>query len=155
MKSHPLTLKIPPLALVVIFAVLMFIASALAGGSLELTLYRAVGIGVTLLLACYFCLAGVLAFRKAQTTVNPMSPESSSQLVNTGVYRLSRNPMYVGFVFILICWATYLGHTFLMLFIPAFMLYMNKFQISAEEQALGKIFGQEYQTYMATVRRWL
>ncbi|GLX85808.1 membrane protein [Thalassotalea loyana] len=155
MKPHFLTLKIPPVALVIIVAVLMLTTSFLAGGAIELTLYRVVGIAVTLLLATYFCLAGVLAFRKAQTTVNPMAPESSSQLVDTGVYRISRNPMYVGFVFLLCSLATYLGHTFLIAFIPAFMLYMNKFQIIAEEQALGKIFGESYSSYLLRVRRWL
>lgn len=155
MNTQFLMLKIPPLLLVAIFAVVMFITTMFAGGAIELTLYRKVGIAITLILACYFSLAGVLAFKKAQTTVNPMSPETSAKLVDTGVYRISRNPMYVGFVMCLISFSTYLGHTFLFLFIPAFMLYMNKFQISAEEQALTKLFGENYTQYLGRVRRWL
>jgi len=153
--AHFLTLKIPPVALVAIFAVAMILSAKLVGGAIEITLYRQVGIVVTLMFAAYFALAGVLAFKKAKTTVNPMKPDESSELVNHGVYRISRNPMYVGFVFILISLATYLGHTFLSLFIFGFIAYMNVFQIKPEERALEEIFGQAYLDYLKQVRRWL
>jgi protein-S-isoprenylcysteine O-methyltransferase Ste14 len=100
-------------------------------------------------------LAGGAAFRQAQTTVNPMTPEASSSVVTTGVYRWSRNPMYLGFLFVLAGWGVYLGSAAALLFLPAFVLYMNRFQIAPEERALQAKFGASYTGYMRRVRRWL
>lgn len=57
-----------------------------------------------------FGLAGVVAFRKAKTTTNPVEPSATSALVISGVYRLSRNPMYVGLLLMLLGWAIFLAH---------------------------------------------
>jgi protein-S-isoprenylcysteine O-methyltransferase Ste14 len=107
------------------------------------------GVGILLILA------GVYAFQKAKTTVNPTKPAAASSVVTSGVYRLSRNPMYVGFLLALIGWATFLSHTLPFLLLPAFVAYMNRFQISPEERALSAKFGDEYETYKQAVRRWL
>lgn len=103
-----------------------------------------------------FDLAGLLAFRASRTTVNPLRPERASALVTRGVYRITRNPMYVGMVFLLLAWGVYLAHWPALLLGPVvYMLYLNRFQIAPEERALLGLFGEEYRTYMARVRRWL
>jgi protein-S-isoprenylcysteine O-methyltransferase Ste14 len=98
---------------------------------------------------------GVVSFRRAGTTVNPLTPEASSTLVRAGVYTLTRNPMYLGFLMLLLGWAIYMSNAFALLFVPVFVVYMNRFQIEPEEKALGSRFGQAFVTYTTCVRRWL
>ncbi len=100
-------------------------------------------------------LAGVLSFRRANTTVDPTQPEASTTVVTSGIYRFSRNPMYVGLLLVLLGWACYLANPWCWLILPAFVLYMNHFQIIPEEQALAAKFGEAYHTYRQRVRRWL
>jgi protein-S-isoprenylcysteine O-methyltransferase Ste14 len=97
----------------------------------------------------------MLSFWKVHTTVNPMKPSSTSSLVTSGIYHFTRNPMYLGLLFILIGWALYLANVLAFLFLPAFILYMNRFQIEPEERALTALFGQEFFEYASRVRRWL
>src|SRR6185436_8035975 len=103
----------------------------------------------------FFSIGGFVAFRRARTTVNPMKPESASSLVASGVYRITRNPMYVGLVLVLVAWATFLAAPLALLGPLAFVLYIGRFQIAPEEVALTKRFGTEYADYKAKVRRWL
>jgi protein-S-isoprenylcysteine O-methyltransferase Ste14 len=98
---------------------------------------------------------GVIAFRRARTTVNPLKPESASSLVTSGVYRFTRNPMYVGMGLVLIAWAFLLSSAMALLGPVVFVLYMNRFQIEPEERALAIRFGDAFLNYRATVRRWL
>ena len=91
----------------------------------------------------------------ASTTVDPTVPEKASTLINQGVYRLTRNPMYVGFACFLIGWAGYLADPLAFLLVPVFIWYLTQFQIKPEEQALSQLFGEEYQHYCQQVRRWL
>lgn len=100
-------------------------------------------------------LLAVVAFRKAKTTVNPTKPGTTSAMVTSGIYRLSRNPMYVGFLLALTGWAAFLSHILAFAFLPAFVAYMNRFQISPEERALSANFGSQFATYRQAVRRWL
>jgi protein-S-isoprenylcysteine O-methyltransferase Ste14 len=150
-----LELKVPPLVLVLILAGAMWFA-AMQLPSLAITLPWRHGLAVTISsVGILFILAGVYAFQKAKTTVNPTKPAAASSVVTSGVYRFSRNPMYVGFLLALIGWAIILSHTLPFLFLPAFAAYMNRFQISPEERALSAKFGDEYETYKQAVRRWL
>lgn len=100
-------------------------------------------------------LAGVAAFRRHRTTVNPFTPERSSSVVDTGIYRFSRNPMYLGLLLGLLGWGVFLGNWVSVLLLPAFVAYMNRFQIRAEERALAARFGPQYLEYSRSVRRWL
>jgi len=95
------------------------------------------------------------SFQKAKTTFNPLKPDAASSLVASGIYRVSRNPMYVGFLLVLTGWAMWLSHPLPFLFLPIFVGYMNRFQISPEERVLSAKFGEEYDTYKQSVRRWL
>jgi protein-S-isoprenylcysteine O-methyltransferase Ste14 len=87
--------------------------------------------------------------------VNPTQPETSSTIVTSGIYRWSRNPMYAGFLLILAGWAVQLASIAAVLLLPAFVLYMNRYQIQPEERALTDKFGAEYLSYRRRVRRWL
>ncbi len=102
-----------------------------------------------------FNIAGVAGFRRARTTVNPLKPHTASTLVRSGVYRLSRNPMYVGVLLLLVAWAVYLSALWVWLGVLTFYLYIDRFQIAAEERALTARFGVDYEAYCARVRRWL
>ena len=98
---------------------------------------------------------GLLAFLRQRTTVNPLRPENASALVTGGVYRFTRNPMYVGMGLLLSAWAVNLSSLWPFLGPIAFVLYMNRFQIAPEERALSARFGAEWSAYAARVRRWL
>src|SRR5664279_3386787 len=88
-----------------------------------------------------FSVGGVIAFRRAKTTVNPMKPEAASSLVSSGVYRATRNPMYVGLLLVLVAWAVFLS-SFLALLGPlAFIACIGRFQITPEERVLSALFG--------------
>jgi protein-S-isoprenylcysteine O-methyltransferase Ste14 len=150
-----LELKVPPVPLAAVFAAAMFGVSLVAPAATFVIPGR---IGITIglaLLATVIALAGVVAFRANKTTVNPLNPGAASAVVSSGVYRFSRNPMYLGFLLALAAWAVYLSNALAALFLPAFVAYMNRFQIKAEERALLAKFGPAFSQYMAAVRRWV
>jgi len=104
--------------------------------------------------AC-IALLGVLEFRSAGTTVDPRTPNESESLVVKGVYRFTRNPMYLGFLLMLVAWGLFLGSVFAALLLPLFIVYMNRFQILPEERHMRALFGEAYNRYASQVRRWL
>ena len=114
------------------------------------------------LLASIFIVAGLAidlvsigAFRKAKTTVTPLAPEKASSLVVTGLYRYTRNPMYLGMLFILTGVAIWLGSLLNVIVLIAFVAYITVFQIMPEEARLSQVFGADYERYRTRVRRWL
>lgn len=111
--------------------------------------------GALVLVGGAFDVAGLMAFRASRTTVNPLRPERSSALVTGGVYRLTRNPMYVGMACLLLAWAVYLGSAWALSGPVLFVFYITRFQIQPEERALRRLFGPAYEAYAARVRRWL
>ena len=100
-------------------------------------------------------LAGLLAFRRHRTTVNPLAPQNSSTVVQDGIYRYSRNPMYLGMALLLTAWAVWLAQPACLLVLPLFVAYITRFQILPEERILLARFGAPYQDYLRRVRRWL
>ena len=100
-------------------------------------------------------LAGVVRFRKVKTTIDPLNPEKAKQLVVGGVFYLSRNPMYLGMLLIAIAWAIYLANPWSILGVIGFVLFIKRFQITPEERAMDKLFGDQYAKYKVSVRRWL
>lgn len=111
--------------------------------------------GALLVLAVVIDLSAILAFHRAQTTVNPLSPHKASAIVESGPYRFSRNPMYLGMALILTAWGCWLGQPLNLLLILGFVGYLTRFQIKPEEAILGEKFGQPYQSYLGRVRRWI
>jgi protein-S-isoprenylcysteine O-methyltransferase Ste14 len=150
-----LELKIPPLLLAAGIALAMWLLSSLVpavpvSSNVSLALATVVG-----LLGIAFSAAGSLAFQRNKTTVNPLHPENASSLVTTGVYRVSRNPMYVGMMLGLLAWAIGLSSPVALAGPVAFIMYINRFQIEPEERALAAKFGKDFAAYRASVRRWL
>ena len=94
-------------------------------------------------------------FLRSRTTINPLKPASASALVTGGIYRFTRNPMYLGLATLLFAWAIYLGNLAALAGMPLFILYMNRFQIAPEERALEARFGADYVAYRTRVRRWV
>jgi len=150
-----LELKIPPPAVAALMAVAMWGISALTPLIEASALVRAVAAVLIALAGGVFSIAGIVSFRAARTTINSMKPETTTSLVCSGIYRLTRNPMYLGLLFVLVAWAVFLSSAWALLGPLAFVLYINRFQIAPEERALSAMFGTEYSAYKSTVRRWL
>lgn len=147
--------RIPPPLVMLIVAALMWLAARwlppapldFAGRTGLALLLAAAGLGVAI--------AGALAFRRARTTLNPLRPDSASALVTAGIFRYSRNPMYLGDLLLLLGWGVYLGSLPALLLAAAFVLWMDRWQIRAEEAALAARFGAAYEDYRRRVRRWI
>jgi protein-S-isoprenylcysteine O-methyltransferase Ste14 len=110
---------------------------------------------VLTVLGAAVALGGVLSFRRARTTVNPLKPETSAVLVSTGVYSFTRNPMYLGMALVLLAWAVYLASVWSLLGPLLFALFITRFQIVPEERVLDRLFGTSFAAYKKRVRRWL
>ena len=150
-----LELKLPPLVQLLLAGAAMWLLSRVAP---QFSFAVAGSWIIAVSLACLglvIGLAGVLAFRSARTTVDPRFPDKASAIVTVGVYRWTRNPMYLGLVCILSGWGVFLGNFLSLACLPAFVLYMNRFQIGPEERAMDSIFGSEYSAYKSSVRRWI
>lgn len=150
-----LELKVPPPIVALLVAAAMWgisLATPLADVPTRIRLVVAI---VIALIGVATAISGVTAFRRAKTTVNPLKPETSSSLVTSGIYRLTRNPMYVGLALVLLAWAVFLSSVWALLGVLVFVLLMNRFQIAPEERVLLGIFGDTYSAYQAKVRRWL
>ena len=146
---------VPPVAALLCVAVPMWLVARFAPAlAVELPGRRAVAL-VLALVGAAVALAGVAEFRRARTTVNPLRPERASALVVSGIFRWTRNPMYLGLAIVLLGWAWYLAHPLAALGVPAFVAWMNRSQIPREERALEQLFGAEFVRYKSRVRRWL
>ena len=147
--------KIPPPVVGALVAAAMWSVSALGPQFPIATGPKYAAAAILVVAGVAFDLLGLLAFRAARTTVNPLKPERASAMVTGGVYRVSRNPMYVGMALLLLAWAVYLSAPLPFAGPLIFVLYITRFQIQSEERVLERIFGEEYSAYAARVRRWL
>lgn len=150
-----LELKVPPVAVVAVIAVFMWAASRFftvasfpfQGAAIVAFAVALIGGGIAV--------AGVFAFKRHSTTVNPMKPETTESVVTAGIYGVTRNPMYLGLAIVLVGWAVYLANLAALLMVPVFVAYMTRFQIRPEERALLAKFGSDFAAYVASVRRWI
>ena len=153
--NNSLELKInPPLQMLISVALMYGIAHTLPLSAM-LQEHKWSLVGICLVIGLLFNITGGVSFRSEQTTGNPSKPETTSSLVTSGIYRFTRNPMYVGLLFLLLAWGIYLGSFFSMLVIPLFQQYMTRFQIIPEERALETLFTDQFPHYRSQVRRWL
>lgn len=94
-------------------------------------------------------------FKKSETTVNPMKPETSTKLVTSGIFRYTRNPMYLGLASILLASCFYFSSLLgIIIYVPLFIFYITVFQIIPEEESMKSLFNDEYLDYCSKVRRW-
>lgn len=150
-----LELKIPPPVVALILALLMW---GLSRGLPTPDADPVVRLSMALLLAitgAYFDLSGLYAFRRARTTINPLKPSATSALVQSGVYRITRNPMYLGMACLLGGWTAYLWSPWALLGPVLFIAYITRFQITPEERTMAAKFGDEFEAYRRRVRRWI
>ncbi|MEO7648578.1 MAG: isoprenylcysteine carboxylmethyltransferase family protein [Gemmatimonadaceae bacterium] len=153
--TRQLELRVPPAAVTLIAALLMWLGAGTFSFGWSPTAARSIIALAFALVGALIIGAGIFEFRRARTTVSPMRPEGASSLIVTGIYRVSRNPMYLGFAIVLCAWAIYLSNPLSLLGVVAFVAYMNRFQIIPEETALRALFGHDFERYATQVRRWL
>lgn len=96
---------------------------------------------------------GMVTFRRARTAVIPH--HAASQLVASGPYRFTRNPMYVGLTIVYIGGAVVLNSAWPLILLPVVLILLAHFVVVREEQYLSDAFGDEYAAYRSRVRRWL
>jgi protein-S-isoprenylcysteine O-methyltransferase Ste14 len=147
--------KIPPPVVGVLVAAAMWGVSVIGPQFPIAPEARYVAAAILAVAGAAFDLLGLVAFRASRTTINPLKPARATVLVTEGVYRVTRNPMYVGLGFFLLAWAVYLSALLPFAGLAIYVLYITRFQIQPEERVLMGIFGAEFSAYAARVRRWL
>lgn len=152
---HDLELKVPPIAVALTAAALMWVLAATTP-AFDFQIPGAFPIfPILAFIGGMIAVSGIMSFRRSKTTVNPMKPDEATSLVTSGIYRITRNPMYLGLLFILLGWGAFLENVLAFVPVPVFVLYLTRFQIIPEERFLTVIFGEAYTAYCAQVRRWL
>lgn len=144
----------PPLVALVLAAGMWGVAKVAPPLGLEFAIRAPIAVAIAMA-GLAFDFSGLLAFLRSKTTVNPLKPERASALVTGGVYRFTRNPMYVGMLLFLFAWGVYLDCLLAFIGPVLFVLYMNRFQIGPEERVLREKFGAPFEAYMGRVGRWL
>ena len=150
-----MALKIPPLLQLIICILLIWLLSELLPVVAMDNLLRHSLAGTLAGLAFAIAAAGIISFHMAGTTVDPRYPEKASMLVTNGIYKLTRNPMYLALTLLLTGYCIYLGTAFGLFIVAAFIHHITKFQIIPEEEALERQFGEAFLDYKARVRRWI
>ena len=148
-------LIIPPAVQLIISAILMWIISIYADNFRFIFKYNNELTLLFLILGGTIIVFGIVAFRKAETTITPLHLNKTSSLVTVGIYQYTRNPMYFGLLLILFSIAFYLQNLASIFVLPIYIWFISKYQIMPEEEALYKLFGQEYKNYQNKIRRWI
>lgn len=154
-RSRSLEHKLPPPAIAVLAACLMYLLARFPPQLALPAALKLASAGLLALTGLSVAALGILAFRRHATTVNPLQPDKATALVTDGIYRFTRNPMYLGMALLLSAWALYLSALWAFAGPIVFVLYISRFQIQPEERALAGLFGREYADYAGRVRRWL
>jgi protein-S-isoprenylcysteine O-methyltransferase Ste14 len=145
--------KIPPPIVTLTFGLLIYFTKSLfpafTNGLLSILSLLSLLIGLSILISA------VSSFKKQQTTVNPISIEKASSLVVTGIFKYSRNPMYLGMVLILLSISFKFNLIGGIALAMLFAGYITKFQIIPEEIVMNKLFGDEFEKYKNKTRRWI
>lgn len=150
-----LEMKIPPAMLMAALALPMWFTPSIAPSLSFWFQWQSAAMWLVTIPGVLISLAGAAAFRREGTTVDPTRPEMASSLVVTGIYRFSRNPMYLGFLLVLAGWGIHVSNLLAFAALPVFVAYLTRFQIIPEERALLSLFGSAYSDYQRSVRRWL
>ena len=146
-------IKIPPPLIVLVLIVSIYFSSK----KIDL-----INIPLQLEISIFILSAGilifvnpVLQFIKSKTTVNPIQFEEVNKLVTSGIFKYSRNPMYLGMLMIVLSASIFYLNIYSILTPLLFILWINKFQIKREEEFLIEKFGDEYLSYKKKTRRWI
>ena len=147
--------RLPPPILAAVLAVVMGVAAWGAPATQVPAVVRFTLAGVFAVIGLACAAPAFRAFSRARTTINPVDIEAASALVTDGIYRYTRNPMYVALSALLAAWAAYLGLAWAFLGPVIFVAFITRFQIIPEERVLQAKFGAAYADYRARVRRWV
>jgi protein-S-isoprenylcysteine O-methyltransferase Ste14 len=150
-----LELKVPPPVVALLIAAGMYLISRVTSSISLLFAWRACAAAVMVLVGVALAISGSAAFKRNDTNINPLHPERTSSLVVSGVFRFTRNPMYLGLLVNLLGLSVLFGSAFALLGPLCFFLYIARFQIAPEEKMLRAKFGEAYSDYVSKVRRWL
>ncbi|WEN13963.1 isoprenylcysteine carboxylmethyltransferase family protein [Rhodanobacter sp. AS-Z3] len=150
-----LELKIPPPVIALSCMALAWLLAQLTPGWTFVMPARIVIAVILALAGMALALAGFFAFRRARTTPNPHTPEKATTIVQSGPYRFTRNPMYLGLALVLLGVCAYLANPLTLVTVVVFIAYLTRFQVMPEERVLLATFGEPYQQYTRSVSRWL
>jgi protein-S-isoprenylcysteine O-methyltransferase Ste14 len=145
--------KIPPPVVTLVFGLSIYFSREIFQ-AVEIKYSSYIGI-LLLVLGLAILISAVRLFRKDKTTVNPLNPEQATKLVTDGIFKYSRNPMYLGMVFILSSMAVFFNLIGGIILIALFCIYITKFQIIPEEKAMSNLFSQDFNKYKQATRRWI
>ncbi len=144
----------PPVVFLVVAAAMWAVDRVLPFARINSALLPSLALAL-LMAGLLLMVAAAASLILSRTTINPLRPDNASRLVTSGIFRLSRNPIYLGDLLLLAGWALWLGNALNAAGLVAFVWYIQRFQIMPEEQALQRLFGESYRAYCANVRRWL
>ena len=148
-------LLIPPPILTLMSAILMLIISKYFNkANFSLNQHNQFAL-FFLIVALIIIFISIAKFIKIRTTISPLKPNKTSILVDSGIYKYTRNPMYLGLFLILFSLFLYLKNFLSFLVLPLFVIYITKNQILPEEKVLENLFGDQYKKYKNKVRRWI
>ncbi len=151
-----MNLRIPPVLQLAAFGLAAWaVAKLLPGLSFRLGMVGTIGVVALATIGAVILLASLRAFRKAETTVDPIHPEAATSLVTGGLYRYTRNPMYLGFALLLAAGSLALGNLAALVIPVLFVMVMTEGQIKLEERILRNLFGRQYENYCRQTRRWI
>ena len=145
--------KIPPPVVTLVSALLIFFSKELFP-NYTFAYQSMLSIGV-FISGLMILISAVSLFKKKETTVNPMSPEKASSLVVDGVFKYTRNPMYLGMSVVLLSISIQFNLIGGLLIVCLFVAYITIFQIIPEEEAMEENFGEEYLSFKKSTRRWI
>lgn len=106
-------------------------------------------------LSAVIALLALLSFGLARTTINPLDPSRASTLVTNGVFRITRNPLCLSLLLLLVSYAVRLDSWIVWLGPVSYAIYITRFQIIPEEAVLAAKFGAAFQNYKQRTRRWI
>ena len=145
--------KIPPPIVTLAFSLSIYFSRGMFPA---VEVWNSFYLGVFLLFLGFFILiSAVRLFRKDKTTVNPLSPDQATKLVTDGIFKYSRNPMYLGMALVLTSIAVFFNLLGGIILIALFCAYITKFQIIPEERAMSDLFSDDFDKYIKETRRWV
>ena len=145
--------KIPPTILTLLFLIFNYILSFI---SLKIEIpYKYFFTTLLIILGFYIIIRSSRLFARAKTSLDPLRPFKSTSLITNDIYKYSRNPMYFGYLLIILGSSVYLGNVISIIIIPLFIFTINFLQIIPEEETLKDLFGPTYDEHLSKVRRWI
>ncbi|MBV6271698.1 isoprenylcysteine carboxylmethyltransferase family protein [Alcaligenaceae bacterium CGII-47] len=152
---NALELTIPPPLVMLVLGLLMWLLTFTFPAFTMYSVSSVAGAVIISVIGVSVGMAGIIAFRRARTTSDPRKPADASALVTSGIYRFTRNPMYLGVLLVLIGWGLFLNNLLALICAFIFIPYISRFQIQPEERLLEGKFGPIFISYKAKVRRWI